>query len=299
MRSQLPMLIALVSLISSTAAAADAPANPVEEVTVFAQRLKLEAKIANFVYGITTQENYEGLARWTSPLCPQVTGLTREQGEYVLERVSEIALAAGAPLAGEECHPNLFVFVTNEPQELLQAMESRYFAVTFGNAPPSQVDDFIKTPRPVRVWHSPYWTPGAGTPQAHGLPPGAQVLGGGLSGAPTYTDAGMDGASRLVSQGVWTFGNVYVVVDAKQLHGVTQGQFADYIAMVSLAEIKPAPHLGESQSILGLFAGTPQTAPAGMSAWDTAFLKALYATAHNSKIQRSLITHTMARELVP
>jgi|SRR5580658_3963904 hypothetical protein len=315
MRIPVQMLIAIVSLMSSAVAAAQAvPANtsapkssgastgasgPLQEVTVIARRLKLESKITNFVYGITTLENYEGLARWTKPLCPLVTGLTQQQGEFVLERVSEIARTAGAPLAGEQCRPNLFVFVTNQPKELLQAMESRYFAVAFGNARPSEVEDFINTPHAVRVWHSPYWTPVVGTPLAHGLPPSAQLLGGGLAGAPTYTNAGAMGASRLVAQGVWTFGNVYVIVDATQLHGVSQGQFADYIAMVSLAQIKPAAHLGDTQSILRLFAGTPQAAPAGMSAWDSAFLKALYQTAHDSKIQRSLITHSMANDLSP
>ncbi len=305
MRMPLPVLVAVVSLVSFSAAdaAASGPSSatsrPPQEVTVIARRLKLEAKITNFVYGITTLENYEGLARWTRPLCPLVTGLTRPQGEFVLERVSEIARAAGAPLAGEQCRPNLFVFVTDQPKQLLQAMESRYFAVAFGNAGPTEVVDFINTARAVRVWHSPYWTPGSGASQAPGLPPSAQLLGGGLTGAPTYTDAGTVGPSRLVSQGVWTFGNVYVVVDATQLHGVSQGQFADYIAMVSLAQIKPAAHLGDTQSILSLFSGAPQAAPAGMSAWDSAFLKALYGTMHNSTMQRSLIAHSMTRDLMP
>jgi hypothetical protein len=69
--------------------------------------------------------------------------------------------------------------------------------------------------------------------------------------------------------------------------------------MVSLAEIKPNPHLGDAQTILKLFAGAPQAAPAGMSDWDQAFLKSLYGTAHDSKLQRSLMMRSMVRELVP
>jgi hypothetical protein len=296
MRIRLQILVAIGGLMACGGAVAQ---QPVQEVTVLAQRLKLEAKITNFVYGISVLENYEGLARWTRPLCPLVTGLTREQGEFVLERLSEIARAAGAPLAGEQCRPNLFIFVTPQPKALLQAMEDRYFSVAFGNARPAEVDDFINTPRAVRVWHGAYWTPGAGTVQVHSLAPSAQLSGGGLSGPPTYTNAGMDGASRLVTQGVWTFGNVYAVVDATQLRGVTQGQFADYMAMVSLAQIKLSAHLGDAQSILSLFAGSPQSVPAGMSAWDSAFLKGLYQTMHNTTMQRSLITHSMTRDLLP
>jgi hypothetical protein len=294
------MLTASVGLLTATlvrAEPATAPvtAHPLPEVTVIAQRLKLEARISNFVYGIAAQENYEGLARWKVALCPLVTGLPREQGEFVLERLSEITRTAGAPLAGEHCRPNLFIFVTDQPTQLLREMEHRYFARSFGNATPSQVDAFISTPRAVRVWHSPYWT----TEAAPGLPASAQLLGGGLSGPPTSNGPGPIGPSRLKSFGVWTFGNVYVIADAAQMHGVSKGQFADYVAMVSLAEIKPAAHLGNNQSILSLFAGAPAAAPAGLSSWDQAFLKGLYNTAQNSTMQRSLITASMTRDLAP
>ena len=304
MRTRLLLLIAVVGLVSSvTAAAADGvvPADtaaPTPEVLVFAQRLKLEARITNFVYGITVLQNSEAVARWQSPVCPQVTGLARQPGEFVLERVSEIARIAGAPLAKENCRPNLFIFVTSQPEQLLQAMEKRYFAVSFGNAAPSQVDAFVNTPRPVRVWHSPYWTPEGASPQGYGVPPSAQVLGGGLSSPPTYSTPGAMGASRLINPGSWTFGNVYVIVDQRQLHGVSQGQFADYIAMVSLADIKPSAHPGDAHSILTLFADRPQAAPAAMSDWDQAFLKSLYATSPQRTQPRSLISRGMMNELV-
>ena len=254
-------------------------------------------KITNFIYGITALENEEGLARWDVPVCPFVSGLPRQQGKFVLARISEIARAAAVPLAGNDCHPNLFVFVTPQPNELLQAMENRYFAVSFGGASPSQVDAFINMAQPVRVWHGSFKQNAQGGPLVEGLPGSAQALGGGMSVPPMYTFHGA--ASRLVSNIAWTFSAVYVVTDERRLQGVSQGQFADYVAMVGLAEIKPAAHLGDTQTILRLFAGTPQAAPAGMSEWDQAFLKSLYGTAHNSTLQRSLMMRSMARDLQP
>ncbi len=283
----------------SDAASAAGNSRVMQEVTVIAQRLKLEAKITNYVYGIAALQNREGVARWQEPVCPQVSGLTREAGEFVLERLSEIARDAAVPLAGESCRANLFIFVTYHPQELLQAMEKRYFAVAFGNATPSEVDAFVKTPRAVRVWHSPYWSPSGGTTLAQGVPPSAQVLGGGLSSPPVYNTPGAIGASRLMAPGSWRFGNVYVIADASRMRGVSQGQFADYIAMVSLAQIKPAAQLNDAKSILTLFGDTPQAAPAGMSDWDQAFLKSLYATAPETTMPRSLISRGMMRDLVP
>ncbi len=306
MDTRILSFIAAVGLLASGSAAAADPIAPAStnatppEVTVFGDRLKLEARITNFVYGITALQNYEGVARWQAPVCPLVAGLTRQQGEFVLERVSEIARLTGVPLGEEHCRPNLFIFVTTAPKELLQAMEKRYFAQTFGNATPSEVDEFINTPRPVRVWHSPYWTLNGATPQAHGMPPSAQLLGGGLSFPPTYSTPGDLGPSRLMGIGSWKFGNVYVVADQGQLHGVSQGQFADYIAMVSLAQIKPNAHPGgDAHSILTLFTGTPQTAPAALSAWDQAFLKSLYGTPPQTLQPRALISRGMMDELVP
>lgn len=193
MRTPLLMLMAVVILILSAAvnaaapaapadtggapesrAAADTPA-PLQEVTVLG-RLKSEAKITNFVYGITMLENEQGVARWHAPMCPEVAGLTRPQDEFVVERLSQIARAAEAPLAKEGCRPNLFVFVTSEPKALLQAMEKRYFAVAFGNATPTEVQAFINTPRAVRVWHGPYWTAtGGAAPMSPGVPPSAHL----------------------------------------------------------------------------------------------------------------------------
>ena len=74
---------------------------------------------------------------------------------------------------------------------------------------------------------------------------------------------------------------VRVIVDQRRLQGVSRGQLAAYIAMVSLAEIKPVAeikpdaHLRDAPTILKLFDVAPQAAPAGLSDWDQAFLKAL------------------------
>jgi hypothetical protein len=89
------------------------------------------------------------------------------------------------------------------------------------------------------------------------------------------------------------------VIDRTRLHGVSQGQLADYVGMVSLAEIKSTAHLGDSQTILRLFDGPPQAAPEGLSDWDRAFLKILYHPEKSLAIPRSLIARRMIVELVP
>jgi hypothetical protein len=105
-----------------------------------------------------------------------------------------------------------------------------------GGAKQSRIDQFIERAGPVWVWRS-------------GI------------------NAGM---------GNFTFGPVVVVIDQARLSGVSQKQLADYIAMVSLVEVKPTAQLGDAQTILRLFEGGHQSAPDSLSDWDRAYLKAVY-----------------------
>jgi hypothetical protein len=299
MALRLPHLLLLPAaaiLAVTNAGPATAQASTLAEVTVTATRAQLAPRVSKFVNQIAVRQNDEGLPRWQDPVCPLITGLPREQGEFILGRISEIASAANVPLAGEHCRPNLFIFVTTQPTQLLQAMEHQKRDFTFGDATPTVVDEFIKTPRPVRVWYSTIMRTPEGIRPNQDLPNAAQVLGSGLPGIKVYND--LDRTSHLLLSKIWSFSNVFVVVDQARLQVVTRGQFADYVALVGLAQIKPGAHLDDAQTILKLFDGTPQVAPLGLSEWDQAFLKSLYATEQISKAQRSHIANSIVREVL-
>jgi hypothetical protein len=328
-------------LIAGAGAAAEtptssAPASRTVEVTVTAHRLELEKRVSQFVYQIAASENGgEGVARWETPhACPLVSGLPRQDGEFILERLSEIAIGAGIPLAEENCRPNLYILVTDQPEALLRGMEKRNRAFTFGynfslraETPASVVDEFIKTPRPVRVWYN------SAEKDAWGLAlsycPAADLVAIECQMASAYTSAapGMmgtprslqseclhphfdpgqvyqcgraaTGGTRVSFNNLWWLSRVFIIVDQKRLHEVKLRQLADYVAMAGLAKLKPDIHLGDAPTILALFNGAPQTAPAGITDWDKAFLKSLYATEQKSKVQRSQIAHQMVREIAP
>jgi len=240
----------------------------------------------SFVNEITDAENGgEGaLSRWqVVPMCPSVSGLSRDEGEFVVARLSEIAREARVPLAGESCSPDLYIMVTPEPEALLREMGRRNRSYTFGydisDVTPtltsaSLVEQFIKTARPVRVWYNLILR----TPE--GLPPGSCY---GHPCNPFFS------GSLLEHSLVPSFLTVFVVIDRGRLHSVTRGQLADYVAMVALAKLKPGAAPGASNTILRLFAGPPEAAPAGMTDWDHAYLHALYATEQELKTQRGLI----------
>jgi hypothetical protein len=296
-RAHFFIFAAAAMLAGAHAGYAAAPSSAPAEVTVTASRAKLAPRVLKFVNQIAVRHNDEGLPRWQDPVCPLVTGLPRQEGEFTLGRISEIADAAKIPLAGEHCRPNLFIYVTSQPTQLLQAMANQKRIVTFGDATPTVVDEFINTQRPVRVWYSTSMRTPEGTPPNQGLPHAAQLLGGSaLPSAPIYND--IDRTSHILFSKIWSFSYVFVIVDQARLQAVSRGQFADYIAMVSLADIKPGAHLGDAQTILKLFDGAPQAAPTGLSDWDQSFLKSLYATAQISKTQRNDVANSIVHDVM-
>ena len=277
-----------------------------QEVTVTAQRARLAQRILSFVDQIAARgdENDEGLPLWNVPVCPSVTGIARKQAEFLLWRVSEIARGAGVPLAGETCRPNLFIFFTAEPKRLLEAMDKRHRAVTFGlSAPPLTVDEFIATPRPVKVWYkwrketAEYATPNYGLQGSQPCPFADILENGGNGGIAPPTICDWERSSRLTTGLVWVFSYAYVIVDATRLRGVTLQQLVDYVGMVGLAKIKPTAHLGDAPTILKLFGESSQAAPPGMTDWDQAFLKALYATEQRLKQPRRQVANAMVQQL--
>ena len=314
-----PLLIVACALAMLATASVRAASNSeaLSEVTVTANRIELERRVSNFVNRIAATENGgEGLARWeVPPVCPLVSGLPRQEGEFILERLSQIAHGAGIPLADEHCRPNLYILVTSEPEELLRGMEKRNRQYTFGydasfypptEIPAAIVDKFIKTPRAVRIWYNSAEKDAWGKPLAYCATQEifskcVQEHRTAACDSNQYYQCsnGTPGGSHLMFSTLWTFSRVFVIVDQKRLHEVKLGQLADYIAMSGFAKLKSDAHLDDAPTILTLFNGTPKNAPTGMTDWDQTFLKSLYATEQTSKQQRSQIAREMVREITP
>jgi hypothetical protein len=321
-------VLAMLATAHARAGGEPAPARPaatsaasnsetLSEVTVTANRIELERRVSNFVNQIAAAENGgEGLARWEAPpVCPLVSGLPQRDGEFILERLSQIAHGAGVPLADERCHPNLYILVTSQPEELLRGMEKRNRQYTFGydasfypptEVPAALVDEFIKTPRAVRVWYNSAEKYAWGKPLAYCATQEifskcvAEHRTAACDSNQYYQcSSGTPGGSHLVFSTVWTFSRVFVIVDQTRLKQVKLGQLADYVAMAGLAKLKPDTHLDDAPTILKLFDAAPQAAPTGMTEWDQTFLKSLYATEQKSRLQRGQIARSMVREIAP
>jgi hypothetical protein len=288
-----------VSGVPASGNVPDQPDKALAQVTIEAQRAKLEHSLNAFVSSIThSVPRDESLRRWRDPICPLVAGLTREEGEYVLARVSQIARAAGAPLDKEHCaRPNLVIVVTSKPDALIKAWGDRRSAFGGVRGSLTKFSRFADKPRPVRVWYNHDFADGGGT---------ATLTRGSLQLGPAFGDVPSGGCcvgSHFDVKDLLVFTSVAVIVDGKQVVGLQLAQLADFIAMIALTEVDLDAPLGRAPTILRLFdaRGSGTQLPAGLSAWDQEFLKWLYDSAAplESITQRSVITGEMLHDLAP
>ena len=90
------------------------------------------------------------------------------------------------------------------------------------------------------------------------------------------------------------------MVDASQVDGVEVGAITDYIALVSLTDIKPEADLTGYNSILNLFTqGLPGSAAKRLTAFDLAYLRGVYSVRDDGSglTQIGRIATAMAGEL--
>jgi hypothetical protein len=288
--------LAAAFLLPFGARADPAPKEPsVHEVTVTAKAHQEDVKrrAQSFVQHVTSPDRERSLRTWRTPVCPLVAGMTREQAEAVLARLSEIALTAGVPLAPEHCRPNVLIVASAAPDKLAAAWVAK--SPRLFNGRPAEVDAFVKSARPVRVWRN----ANLSSPEGIALVGGAgEVLGPALQ-FDSYPTEHFSDPTRLQWDTVLALRSAIVILDSRKLEDLTVGQVADYVAFASLADVELDAGAGDAPSILRLFdapsAGSEP--PDGLTDWDKAYLKALYHTSQNSRLQRGEIAQRMARDV--
>lgn len=264
------------------------------QVTVEAQLEALEHRLSHFVTTLTEQAgSYESLARWHNKVCPLVAGLPRDQGDFVLERISRIAQSAGAPLGPRDCEPNFLVLFTADPTKLLKDMvshnASRFIALSGQRADRAALKQFIEYARPIRAWYNAELKGALGNQ----LRPFDEA--GTIGHTPLQNDHPV--MSRIQLDDVQEITSVLIVVDTRRIDGLRIGALADYVAIVGLAKINLNADVTGDDSVLSLFMEpTEAQSLSRLGTWDAAFLKALYGTEQANKMQRYAIVGTMMRD---
>jgi len=267
---------------SPQAAAGTADASQsVDEVVVRGRRLSeiesdLRIYIDKFLDEIAKPARGRGYARWHRSVCVGVHNLETTAAHYVVDRVSRLALDLGLEPGEPECTPQVnIVFATNakETASLMVERQPRIFRPMAGFAGTdlgrAALEEFAKSERAVRWWH-------VSLPvSAHNGGLAIEVPAARLCGQPYCPpQVTVEGPSRIHNGTIDELWDVIIIVDATKLTGTTWQQLADYLAVVSLAQINPKADPAEFDSILNLFSNP--AAYSGLTDWDRSYLQALY-----------------------
>jgi hypothetical protein len=266
-------------------------AQGVDEVVVRGRRMSevefdLRAYVRSFVDHVAALPPGQGYARWYRRVCIGVHNLEATAAQYIADRVSQLAAEVGLDAGEPGCRPDVMIIFTvdgRQTAEFIAEERPRMLRPGGGlagmNLTLEQLDDFAESDRAVRWWHV-------------SMPVGAH------NGDRATTMARDDSAPAVRVQGASRIHNgirddmsyVIIIVDAAKLLGTTWQQLADYLAMVSLAQIDPSADLSAFDSILNLFSNP--LAYSGLTDWDRSYVRALYT------FDQERQPHLQANELV-
>lgn len=299
--------LALVTSLALGALAApqDPPpvATEVEEVVVVGERLQTTAQ--TFVRALAAPPPGRKAARWDEPLCVGVIGMRSDLAQLMVDRITAVALELGVRTGRPGCRPNVFIVATADgdatARELVRSSPRDYRPGTAGaERGEAALEAFQSSGQPIRWWHVSLAV-NADTGQPIQRLPGQQPF---VAPRERTRPADFGAYATIVSPSLIrdetrdVLARVVIVLESSALDRASFGQISDYIAMVALAQIDPeaAP---EVPSILNLFRDAPAAEP-GLSAWDRAYLSALYRTdqmASNPDTNLSTIGRVIARDL--
>jgi len=276
------------------------PAVDLEDIIV--EGRQLEGIAAQFVGEVAQPVRHRGLARWRDGVCIGVANLQPDMAQQMVDRISTIVEDVGLEPGGPGCSPNILVIATVDANQFTPqfvAQRPRLFRV--GGSGMDQgtaaLDRFRTTERPVRWWTVSIKTDDDTGRAAVRLPGTLNGNGTGEFSVMQYAPVvNVRAASRLTTSYVDDAKRSFVIVDVDKVQNVSLDQLADYVAMVSLAQIDADADTSAYATILNVFDDPAQTA--GLTNWDRAYLVGLYDTERrrlNRTSQRTEVVDSIVR----
>lgn len=247
-----------------------------EEVVVRGRRmsdieLDLRIHVREYVGEIATSPPGRGYARWHRSVCVGVHNLERTAAQYIVDRISQLAVDVGLEPGEPGCRPGVIVIFATDGKAVARRMvedSPRMFrpVATHGHMSLTRAEltEFVESDRPVRWWHVSMPVDARTGQPAIRLPQSDDV--------PVVSVAG---PSRIHSGIRDDMRRVIIIVDSTKLPGTTWQQLADYLAVVSLVQVDPGAEPSSFNSILNLFSNPD--AYTGLTDWDRSYVQALYA----------------------
>lgn len=253
------------------------PETPVALGDVVVTGRPLDEMIREFVNEIAAPNRGRGIARWNSQICVGVANLRSEAAQYIVDRVSTVAEDLGLEPGAPGCTPNVIVVASGDPDRLAgELVEGRLRAFRMGGTGMDRggraLAAFVGSDAPVRWWQVSLPTDSETGDRAVRLP--GECYAPCIEPIDFAPIINVNAASRLTTQIVDYIFRTVVILDVDQVSRVSGQQLADYVAMVTLAQIDPQADTSRYASILNVF-DDPGVA-ASLTDWDQAYLAGLY-----------------------
>ena len=264
----------------------------VSEIVVQAHK---KAEMQAFAKSVETFVHAQGrpgmngqISRWRYRVCPMTAGLAPSFNAFVSKQVKDVAARVGVPAGA--CHGvNVLVVFTAQPDRLMADVRDHHAAL-LGYHQRSEAKSLAVFEPPMKSWYV------TGTRQGDSRKIDYD------NGGP-FPDLLPHGAGHLPAPFFSDFAFTLIVVDSRQLEGHEIGPVADEIAMLALS--KPAPREGCSPlpTVMDVLdPACPSSASVkALSAYDEAFLKALYAYKGSEEMafERASIRQRIVQETGP
>lgn len=244
-----------------------------------------------YIDGLTTPGPHgaiEGqIARWDDPVCIRVIGGWHAVNVALADRISEVVRSLNIQTGDEGCRPNVMVVIAENPDGFAHVFADRYRSRFFDNRR-AEIDAFLTPPRAIR------WQHRTGTGAIDGSPLIEAGVGGrgGEAAALPNTRLRRSTADKIT--------RAVIVIDPERVSRVPTASLVSYVAFALLIDLKPFPDAAGNPSILDLFdEGAESPVPAGLTAWDRAFVEGVYAMSADQRfgVQQNQIERSMRRSL--
>lgn len=280
---------ASAALLLAPAAPPASEATDVEAVVVTARQQPARDAITGFVASVSAESGNGRLARWDRKVCPGTIGLKPVYAQMMIDRIAATAVQVGLEVGEPGCKANMIIVGTdNSPALVANIVKENPDAFGKFDGGVSRgrrhLEAFVVSEEPVRWWHVTTRVSADGEKYSAGE--SIRIRDAGRLHATTRDD----------------FSHVVIVMDARRMGALKIAALADYIAMVGLAQIEPEAKTDGVPTILNLFADKKAglTPAEGLTDWDIAYLKGLYAArrdAPRGAAQERDVVRTMSDSL--
>ncbi len=252
-----------------------------------------QQQIRRFVDALTEAPVRGQIGRFDWAVCPAAAGLPEAQNQAVVERLRQVAEAAGIPLARTGCRANAIVIVTPDKPATLRWLRREHPAY-FRNGLGERIR-IADQDAPATAWQV------EGRLTQDGEAVGVHNGAGDSSTGNYYVVESTRASSRITAASRPHFMASLVVIQLDALRGLTTTQLADYAAMRVFARTQPSRlERSSAPTILNVIdAPMNSEVPLTLTQWDLGFLRALYGSAENhyATQQRHEMRRLLRREL--